>query len=92
MAYSLLFSERPGVAAVTPNPFRAFLAWIAAARAKRAQRVALSNLLEFDAALLDDLGIDRQDVINALRHSPEDAARDLAARRAQASTEWLSHS
>ena len=92
MAYSLLFSERPSVAAIPTNPFRAFLAWLAAARAKRAQRVALSDLLEFDAALLDDLGIDRQDVVDALRRGPEDAGRELAARRAHASTDWLSHS
>jgi uncharacterized protein YjiS (DUF1127 family) len=92
MAYSLLFSERPSVAANPANPFRAFLAWLAAARAKRAQRVALSDLLEFDPALLNDLGIDRQDVLDALRSGSVEAGRELSARRARASTDWLSRS
>jgi uncharacterized protein YjiS (DUF1127 family) len=90
-AYSLLFSERPSAAAASANPFRAFAAWVAAVRAKRAQRVALANLLELDAALLDDLGIDRQDVINALQHPHAEAAHALTARREQTSRAWLAH-
>jgi uncharacterized protein YjiS (DUF1127 family) len=90
MAYSLLFSERPSSAAASANPLQAIRAWLAARRVKRAQRLALMHLLEFDAALLDDLGIDRQDVLCALRGSPESAGRVLSARRASASTAWLS--
>jgi uncharacterized protein YjiS (DUF1127 family) len=90
-AYSLLFSERPSAAAASANPFRAFAAWVATVRAKHAQRVALSNLLELDAALLDDLGIDRQDVIKAMQYPHDEAARTLTARRAQTSRDWLAH-
>lgn len=87
----LLSSERPGVAAVTPGFFQAFLAWVAEQRANRAQRIALSNLLDFDAALLADLGIDRQDVIEALQRPQADAGKQLADRRAESSRNWLSH-
>lgn len=90
MAYSL-GSERPSVAAVTPNPVRALLAWIADQRAKHARRIALSRLLELDAAMLDDLGIDRQDVIEALRDPGVGVGQVLAAKRARSSYDWLSH-
>ena len=69
MAYSLS-SERPAVAAVTLNPLRAFGRWVAKARAARAQRVALGTLLEFDAHRLDDLGINRGDLFDALHRHP----------------------
>lgn len=92
MAYSLLFSERPGVARVAPvNPFRALARWVAGARTRRAQRLALSSLLDFDDALLEDLGISRQDVIEALQHPSAQAGQRLAARRAAASAAWLAH-
>jgi uncharacterized protein YjiS (DUF1127 family) len=39
---------------------------LSAARARRAQRLALAALLDFDAARLDDLGISYQDVAEAL--------------------------
>lgn len=90
MAYSL-GSERPSVAAVTLHPIRALLAWIADQRAKHARRVALSRLLELDAAMLDDLGIERQDVVEALRHPDARVGHALAAKRARASYDWLSH-
>jgi uncharacterized protein YjiS (DUF1127 family) len=84
----LLSSERPAVAAVTLNPIRGFVRWLAKARADRAQRVALANLLEFDAALLNDLGINRQDVVEAMRNAPPKAGETLAARRAQSARNW----
>lgn len=90
MAFSLA-SERPSAAAVSTHPLRAFVAWIADQRAKHARRVALSNLLDFDAALLADLGIDRNDVIEALRRPSGEAAQALHARRARASSDWLAH-
>jgi uncharacterized protein YjiS (DUF1127 family) len=86
MAY-LLSSERPTLAAAQFNPVSRVFAWLNKARATRAQRVALENLLEFDAALLADLGIERADVIAAL-DNPR-AGQALAARRAQSSRNWL---
>ena len=88
MAY-LLSGERPARAAVTVNPITGLFRWLAKARAERAQRVALQNLLEFDAALLDDLGINRQDVIDAMRSSQRGAGERLAARRATSARKWL---
>jgi uncharacterized protein YjiS (DUF1127 family) len=86
----LLSSERPAVAAVTFNPVTGLFRWLAKARAERAQRLALANLLELDAALLDDLGIDRQDVIEAMHNdSPGTAGRTLSARRAASARNWL---
>jgi uncharacterized protein YjiS (DUF1127 family) len=88
----LLSSERPAVAAVNANPIQAIFAWAAEVRAKRAKRVALSSLLDFDAAMLHDLGIDRQDVIEALRQPQAGAGAVLARRRAQSSRQWLPRS
>jgi uncharacterized protein YjiS (DUF1127 family) len=85
MAYSLS-SERPAVAAVTLNPFRAVARWVAKARAARAQRIALGTLLEFDAHRLDDLGINRSDLFQALQHPL--ASADLEVRRAEKSRAW----
>ncbi len=84
----LLASERPAVAAVTFSPFKGLFRWLAKARAQRAQRIALENLLEFDAALLNDLGINRHDVIDAMRTPPPKAGETLAARRAHNALNW----
>ena len=89
MAFSLS-SERPRVAAVTINPFRAVFAWLARARARHARQVALSHLLDLDAALLDDLGIERADVIAALA-DPRLDGRAFALRRAHRADDWLAH-
>ena len=87
MAYSLS-GERPAVAAVTLNPLRAFGRLVAKVRAARAQRVALGTLLEYDAYRLDDLGINRGDLFDALHHHPVTASRELSARRAERSRDW----
>jgi uncharacterized protein YjiS (DUF1127 family) len=87
MAYSLS-GERPAVAAVTLNPLRAFGRWVAKARAARAQRIALSTLLEFDAHRLDDLGINRGDLFDALHHPATSPGRELDERRARNSRSW----
>ena len=88
----LLSSERPAAASATLNPVSALFAWVAERRAKRAQHVALSNLLELGPDLLADLGIDRQDVLDALQDPSGQSGRLLAARRAQKSRRWLSRS
>jgi uncharacterized protein YjiS (DUF1127 family) len=92
MAYSSLFDERPDVAARPFHPLRTFAGWIANARARRARRVALSNLLDFDAALLEDLGINRSDVVEALQNPHDEAGRTLTRRRAESSRDWLENS
>jgi uncharacterized protein YjiS (DUF1127 family) len=84
----LLSSERPVVAAVTFNAVKGLLRWLGRVRAERAQRVALANLLELDAAMLDDLGIDRQDVIQAMNSTPDAAGKTLATRRATSARNW----
>jgi uncharacterized protein YjiS (DUF1127 family) len=86
MAYSLS-GERPHMAAVTLNPLRAFGLWVAKARAARAQRIALGTLLEFDPHRLDDLGINRTDLFDALHH-PDASSGRLTARRAENSRAW----
>ena len=50
MAFSLE-SERPSAVALSVSPLRAFLTWIGERRAKHAQRVALSSLLDLDAEM-----------------------------------------
>lgn len=90
MAFSLE-SERPSAAATPTHPIRALFAWIAEARAKHARRVALSQLLDADAALLNDMGIDRQTILDALQHPDAAAGRLLHSRRARASRDWLMH-
>lgn len=85
MAY-LLSSERPTMAAAQSPTFPLF-GWFAKLRAARAQRRALENLLDFDSALLDDIGINRQDLFDAMQ-SPR-SGQTLAQRRANAARHWL---
>ena len=84
----LLSGERPAVAAVTLNPFRALGRWVAKARAARARRIAIDALLEFDSYRLDDLGLNRADLFHALQESPDRAGRELSARRAERARSW----
>jgi uncharacterized protein YjiS (DUF1127 family) len=42
------------------------ISWLASIGRKRAQREALRSLLRFNTALLDDIGIDRLDIVEAL--------------------------
>ena len=90
MAFSLE-SERPSAAAIPAGPIRALFAWIAEARGRHARRVALAQLLDADAAMLRDMGIDRQSVFDALQHPDAAAGRLLHNRRARASRDWLMH-
>lgn len=50
-------------------------------RHRQARRTALRELMHLDAALLDDLGIDRADVLEALARPDGEAARLLDSRR-----------
>lgn len=86
MAYSLS-GERPAVAAAQSNPLSALIAWVKQVNAQRARRRALVNLLEFDDHMLDDIGVRRHDLFDAMQ-SPR-SGQTLAQRRAAASRNWL---
>ena len=86
MAY-LLSSERPAMAAAPTNPVTSFFGWLAKVRTARAQRRALETLLDFDSALLDDIGINRQDLFDAMQ-TPR-SGQTLSQRRATAARNWL---
>lgn len=88
MAY-LLSSERPGAAAVPANPLRALFRWLAALRAERARRAALRSLLDLDSSRLDDLGINRHDLFEALHDHSQQIGERLTQSRARASSHWL---
>ena len=62
----VLSGERPSAAAVSSNPVRAIVTWFAKTRIEWAQRQALQNLLDLDAHRLDDLGISRGDLLDAM--------------------------
>lgn len=88
MAY-LLSGERPAVAAVSSNPLAVLARWFVKGRAARTQKLALNNLLELDEHRLEDLGINRQDLFDALNHAPQPTTRTLSARRASSARNWL---
>lgn len=81
MAY-LLSSERPVAVAFSSGFLARVAGWFGKMRAQRARRVALSDLLEYEDHRLDDLGLSRSDVVEAIRHPVIPAARTLTARRA----------
>ncbi|MDB5540432.1 MAG: hypothetical protein JWQ89_2159 [Devosia sp.] len=85
----LLSSERPSMAAAPSNPFSALANWFAKARAHRAQRIALESLLEYDIARLDDLGINRQDLFEALDSPSRRPGYKLSQKRAESARNWL---
>ena len=85
----LLSSERPSLAAASTSPLRAFANWFAKARARRAQRVALESLLDYDVQRLEDLGINRQDLFEALNSPSQRPGYKLTQRRAESARNWL---
>jgi hypothetical protein len=54
---------------------------------RRAQRIALVTLMDMDASHLDDLGLNVQDVVEAL-NAPSSPGRVLDTRRAARATTW----
>jgi len=79
---ALVLSGEPSSAAASFNPLRLVAALFAKARAQRVQRLALSSLLELDPHRLDDLGINRGDLFDAMHAEPR-PTRMLAERRAR---------
>ena len=80
----VLSGERPVAAAPSLHPVRALFAWISRIRAGRAQRLALKDLLEMDPHRLEDLGINRGDLFDAL--AAQRRPTDLLAERRRART------
>lgn len=87
MALSLS-SERPAEAATASNLFAGVARWFATLRRTRKQRRALISLLDYDSAQLDDLGLCRQDLIEALGNSRHRAMQVLSAARAERTRRW----
>jgi uncharacterized protein YjiS (DUF1127 family) len=85
----LLSSERPSMAAASSNPLRALVNWFAKARAARTQRIALASLLDYDVARLEDLGINRQDLFEALDSPSQRPGYKLSQKRAESARNWL---
>ncbi len=85
----MLSGERPSAAAVTLNPFRIAVAFVGRVRAANARRHALHNLLAMDTHRLDDLGINRTDLFDAIAAEPSRTVRMLNDRRARAASHWL---
>lgn len=81
MALSL-FGERPHLAAMSASPLVVFTRWIANIHAARTRRTTLATLLELDHCRLDDLGINRQDVVEAMRGNAAGRGNVLNAARA----------
>lgn len=78
----VLSGERPAAAAISLNPLRWASAWFAKARADRTQRLALNDLLGLDRHRLEDLGITRTDLFDAMA-AEQHPTRVLAERRAR---------
>ena len=78
----VLSGERPSAAAASLNPVRVVAAWAAKTRAAWAQRQALQDLLDLDAHRLDDLGINRGDLFDAMQ-AQQRPTQVLAERRSR---------
>ncbi len=85
----LLSSERPSMAAASSNPLIMLVNLFTKMRANRTRRVALQSLLDYDNARLDDLGINRQDLFEALESPSQRPGLRLAQKRAESSRNWL---
>lgn len=83
----LLSGERPRAAAVTHPRLTAFVSWLQKWRADMGRRHALKTLLALDNHRLDDLGVTRRDLFEALDH-PDTGAYRLHRHRAEASRDW----
>lgn len=88
MAY-LLSGEQPAAAAVPIRPLRALFRWLGEWRAEHARRVALKSLLELDSSRLDDLGVDRHDLFDALYDRSRNLGDRLSQQRARSASRWL---
>jgi len=84
----LLSGERPSAAAILLNPLRLLAAWIGKVRAANARRQAFGDLLELPPHRLQDMGITRTDLFDALASDPARGSRLLQDRRARRAAVW----
>ena len=84
----VLSGERPSAAAASFNPVRLVVTWFAKTRAEYAQQLALKSLLDLDAHRLEDLGINRGDLFDAMQ-TAQRPTRLLAERRSIRSCDHL---
>jgi hypothetical protein len=56
-------------------------------RVRRAERIALTTLMDMDASRLDDLGLNVHDVVEALRAQPA-GTKGFATRRHARAARW----
>jgi uncharacterized protein YjiS (DUF1127 family) len=87
MAFALL-GERPVSLAAPVGPLASFVRWLRRSQAAHARRNTLAHLLEMDACRLDDLGISRADILDALNQPDRCAGDMLSARRARRARSW----
>jgi tRNA A37 threonylcarbamoyladenosine dehydratase len=80
-------TARTTAASFVSDAIDAVVRHVRSARARRARRIALVTLMDMDASQLDDLGLNLQDVAEAL-HSPSSAAAVLEARRTRRAAAW----
>jgi uncharacterized protein YjiS (DUF1127 family) len=85
----LLSGERPALAAAPTSLWQTLANHFAKARQARARRLALETLLEFDTARLDDLGINRSDLFEAMESPSSRPGLRLTQRRAESARHWL---
>ncbi len=85
----LLSGERSALAAAPTHPLRALANWFVGLKTRRARRTALLTLLEYDEARLEDLGVNRQDLFEALDSPSQRPGLRLAQRRAESARNWL---
>ena len=83
MAHSLLGERSVTAASASPRPLLALRRFWAQAQAARARRTALRTLLELEDARLEDLGISRNDILEAARHASQSPGMRLSAARAR---------
>ena len=74
----LLSEERSTAGAISFSPLKAIVNWLNNAAQTRRKTAAMRTLLQMDAHRLEDLGLNRQDVVDALK-----GGKPLSNRRAE---------
>ncbi|MDB5561093.1 MAG: hypothetical protein JWN11_511 [Hyphomicrobiales bacterium] len=87
MAFACI-GERPEAIARPVGPVASFTRWLRKLHTAHQRRANLVNLLAMDVDQLDDLGISRGDIRDALHDSSRKPGEALSARRAQRALAW----
>lgn len=88
MAFLLIDQRLLSNEATAPGWRRVLKHWFINVRTRRAQHTALATLLAYDDARLDDLGLCRQDLLEAIHSRAGGAGATLAAARARRAGSW----